>query len=124
MDSARDLLSLKNPVPVQLVSDAHDIFATLQCSRPYQGADESLTSYMECLREDLLTGAVDEFLWVPPTSMLADGGSKAMDDKLAQALLRDGEPARHGSSRWRWLLVPESARACRLLLKQAALETI
>ena len=90
MESARDLLAIPNPVPVQLVSDAHDIFATLQCSRPYQGADESLSSYMECLREDLLTGAVDEFLWVPTTSMLADGGSKVMDDKLAQALLRDG----------------------------------
>ena len=90
VESARDLLAIPNPVPVQLVSDAHDIFATLQCSRPYQGADESLSSYMECLREDLLTGAVDEFLWVPTTSMLADGGSKVMDDKLAQALLRDG----------------------------------
>jgi hypothetical protein len=88
-DDARSLIGVKNPVPCQLVTDAFDVFQTLQCSRPYTGADESLAVYLESLREDLLQGRVDEFAWIPTLSMLADGGSKPMADILAQALLRD-----------------------------------
>ena len=90
VECARDLLDLPNVFPTQLVSDAFDVFQTLQCSRPYQGADESLSTYLECLREDLLHGRLEEFVWVPTDSMLADGGSKVMDDVLAAALLRNG----------------------------------
>ena len=66
------------------------MYSTLQCSRPYAGADESLCTYLECLREDLLHGRLDEFGWVPTASMLADGGSKVMDDVLAAKLMSDG----------------------------------
>ena len=89
-ERARDLLDVENPFPTQLVSDAYDVFQTLQCSRPYQGADESLSTYLECLREDLLQGRLEEFCWVPTIDMLADGGSKVKDDILAAKLLKDG----------------------------------
>ena len=95
--SARDLLDIAKPFPVQLVTDALDVYSTLQCSRPYAGADESLSAYLECLREDLLQGRLEEFLWVPTDSMLADGGSKVMQDLLAAKLLSTGiwKPREH-----------------------------
>ena len=49
-----------------------------------------LNTYLECLQEDLLQGRLEEFCWVPTTSMLADGGSKVMADELAATLLRTG----------------------------------
>ena len=63
--TARDLLEIVNPFPTQLVTDAMDVYSTLQCSRPHAGADESLSTYLECLREDLLRGRLEEFLWIP-----------------------------------------------------------
>ena len=33
-ERARDLLDVENPFPTQLVTDAYDVFQTLQCSRP------------------------------------------------------------------------------------------
>jgi len=89
VEDARELIGVANPLPCQLVSDAHDILSTLQCSRPYAGADESLSVYLEALREDLLQARLNEFAWIPTTSMLADGGSKVMPDVLAQSLLRE-----------------------------------
>jgi hypothetical protein len=86
---ARELIGVANPITTQLITDAHDVYSTLQCSRPYAGADESLSVYLESLREDLLQRRLDEFAWIPTTSMLADGGSKVMDDVLAQGLMRD-----------------------------------
>ena len=91
LEEARDLLSLENPFPTQLITDAMDVFQTLQCSRPYMGAGESLCTYLECLREDMLQGKLEEFCWVPTGSMLADGGSKILPkDELAQRLLQTG----------------------------------
>ena len=88
--TARDLLEIVNPFPRQLVTDAMNVYSTLQCSRPYAGADESLRTYLECLHEDLLRGRLEEFLWIPTDPMLADGGSKVMPDVLAAGLLATG----------------------------------
>jgi hypothetical protein len=90
VDHARDFLDAPNPVPCQLITDANDVWLTMHCTKPYSGADDSLASYLECLREDLLQGKLDEFLWCATGDMLADGGTKDMPDVLATTLLRLG----------------------------------
>ena len=53
-ESARDMISQENIFPLQLVTDAHDLYAALQCERPYKGADQSITMYLEVLKEDIM----------------------------------------------------------------------
>ena len=50
-EEARDLIDLRAELPTILVTDAYDVFAALQCSKPYSsGANEALASHMEVLR--------------------------------------------------------------------------
>ena len=80
-------------VPIRSVESVTSLLEVSGCpdsGGPSPGGDESLSTYLECLREDLLQGRLEEFVWVPTDSMLADGGSKVMGDVLAAALLRNG----------------------------------
>ena len=54
------------------------------------GSDESVTTYLESLREDLRGGRISEFFWVPTTEMTADGGTKAVTDELMCKIMREG----------------------------------
>ena len=89
-DDAKDLLRTISPFPTQLITDAMDIFQVMQCDRSFTGSDESMSIYLECLREDLVSGRVDELIWVPTASMLCDSGTKVMQDVLANTLMRTG----------------------------------
>ncbi len=69
--SVRELIDAPPVVPVALVGDADDIFLSLLCDRPYSGANESVATYLEALREDLKEGRISEYIWVPTDQMTA-----------------------------------------------------
>ena len=75
--------------PLQLVTDAMDVFTTVQCAKPYVGSDQSVTLYVDALKEDL-RGRITELAWVPTRWMLADAMTKNMQDGLLGKLLATG----------------------------------
>ena len=76
IESAWELIDARCRFPVCLVGDADDIFLTLQCDKPYSGSHDSVRSYLEALREDVKEGRIDQYFWVPTTSMSADGAPR------------------------------------------------
>jgi hypothetical protein len=89
-EDVRSHMELPSLFPVQLVTDAFDLWTTLQCDKPYRGADQSVTLYVEALKEDLAQARVHEICWVPTKSMLVDSMTKHMPDLLINALMRTG----------------------------------
>ena len=92
---APDARSLQNQPPPDglgpiLVTDAYDVFLSLKCTRPYQGTDLSLVTYLEALREDLTTGRIAKVAWVSTGQMLVDSLTKNMKDVLIQRLMQTG----------------------------------
>ena len=88
-ESVRDLLDVRPHFPLQLVTDAMDVFTTVQCPKPYVGTDQSVTLYVEALKEDL-RGRITELAWVPTRWMLADAMTKNMNDELLGKLMATG----------------------------------
>jgi len=88
-ESVRDLIRKPPPIPMTLVSDAFDCFLSLKCSRPYAGADESMSGYLEALREDLQERRITGFAWIPTGDMVADGGTKSKPDLLGDKVMKD-----------------------------------
>jgi hypothetical protein len=89
-EDVRTHMLLPSLLPVQLVTDAHDLWATLQCDKPYRGADQSCTLYVEALKEDLAHARLHEICWIPTKSMLVDSMTKHMPDVLITQLMRTG----------------------------------
>lgn len=86
----RSHMATTNLYPLQLITDAHDLFAALQCDKPYRGADQSITLYLEALKEALAQGRIQEIRWVTTHDMLVDSMTKNMPDVLLNQLMQSG----------------------------------
>ena len=83
-------MSKHNIYPLQIVTYAHDLFATVQCDRPYKGADQSVTHHIEALKEDIAHGRIQEVAWVSTHDMLVDAMTKNMPDVLVSKMMETG----------------------------------
>jgi len=89
-------------VPIQIVTDARDLWEAVRCMQGYNGNDPSLGVLISSLQEAIELGEIDDWIWVPTGDMIADCTTKWMVDTLLQVWYRTGswEPSDFMSFRY------------------------
>ena len=103
VEGVREMIGSENFIPVQLVTDAKDVYLAVQCTRPYRGSDQSVGLYVEAIKEDIMQGRVQEVVWVRTADMLVDAMTKNMRDVLLQILMKTGRSDVNESEVYRYV---------------------
>ena len=80
--NSRELLSVSHSqlVPMDIVLDAYDLYISLVKHAIGSQTDVGMAVYISSLRQDIRSGRLRLSFWIPTNAMLADTGTKLLDD--------------------------------------------
>ena len=82
LNNSRELMSLSHSllVPMDIVLDAYDLYISLVKHAIGSQTDVGMAVYISSLRQDIRSGRLRLAFWIPTNAMLADTGTKLLED--------------------------------------------